>query len=1109
MLMYEKGSVRAEPRSKQQERMKKTMKKFLSSLLALTMILSLVIVPANATNASSTLTVSGTKPVEVGESTTLSVSVPDTVTVGGKTYTVKTTTPAPTATWTIADGSGDKVEFVDGGSNTNSVTVRGKAAGDATINVSMDVTYITSEANAGTETTDTATVNGSATVNVKSADEAFRKAITSVTLNGHSFNVSNVSNNTLTFKLIGSESVGTATSNLGTSDTTYGTISYTLNTEKTQLTISGTKTLTNQAVRAVFTVSTSVVATPTVTVKANGTAYNSSSSPLTIYTGQKISLSASDYTGNNDAVYTWSASSGSSPAVGRGDTTTATWTAPSSASASGDTYTLTCTVTEKNGSHIDGVVYVKVLNDPYHSAYANSTREYTIVPSSGTNYCDIDKPVLKGTGVNDITSSDNGYSVKFAVTSGELYVTVDESSGRVTKRSSLTRSGTATIKATITYKSKTYDPLTYTVNISELDSKLDSIVNGDSDSYSQTNVKDKLADAIKKQYSSFRYNDINTITVVGTPSRVTLKDGKTTLSNGSSVTDGFTIYADEAYIGDASFQLKVNNNYVVTMYLTVDSKGEIKDTVTGTSAGKSVTFTNSDYDYLYIYEGSSFKTEKYDGDWSKTSTAPKGWKPVAQNKDYTVSSSAFDRNGKATLYVVAVDDDIASTGTITVSQKSYDINYNVVAGKSVSFNQKDFESFLEDYAEDNGNYNPKKDEITFDHAVLTSSIPSAKSEGTLYYGSTEITSSNKSKTDMTDMDKVSFDSVSKPSKDTVTLTFRVYGEIEKPNSRKPDKVNYDVNVVISVVKEDIVYTVGIDDTVQLTARDFVNFLQDAKTSYRKSTLDYVKFDVSGKNVSSYAYGGLYRSYSSYSTGKLADSTDKFYYEPSRTQYDLADVAYHTTRWAEAGKTVYIPFTVYGTKNEEASGTMAITIAQTMNFIDVKASDFFYEPVKWAVNNKITNGTSSTTFSPYKNCNRAEIVTFLWRAAGSPEPTSTRNPFTDVNSVRDASYYKAILWASQKGITAGTNATTFSPYQECTRSQIVTFLYRYAGKPSGYYSNPFKDVSSVNEASYYNAILWAVGKGITQGTSTTTFSPYASCTRGEAVTFLYRYVNGVK
>lgn len=264
------------------------MKKFLSSLLALTMILSLVIVPAQATDNG--LTVSGTKTIEVGETTTLSVSVPTTVKVREKTYNVKSTDPETTATWTIDSNSTSKVEFVGASPSTNSVTVKGKAAGDATVNVSMTVTYITSEAGA-TETTATTTLNGSATVNVKSADEAFRKAITSVTLNGHSFNVSNVSNNTLTFKLIGSESVGsvgTTTSNLGTSDTTYGTISYTLNTEKTQLTISGTKASTKQAVSAVFTVSTSTVASPTVTVKANGTAYNSSSSPLTIYAGQKI-----------------------------------------------------------------------------------------------------------------------------------------------------------------------------------------------------------------------------------------------------------------------------------------------------------------------------------------------------------------------------------------------------------------------------------------------------------------------------------------------------------------------------------------------------------------------------------------------------------------------------------------------------------------------------------------------------------------------------------------------------------------------------------------------------------------------------------------------------
>jgi hypothetical protein len=188
--------------------------------------------------------------------------------------------------------------------------------------------------------------------------------------------------------------------------------------------------------------------------------------------------------------------------------------------------------------------------------------------------------------------------------------------------------------------------------------------------------------------------------------------------------------------------------------------------------------------------------------------------------------------------------------------------------------------------------------------------------------------------------------------------------------------------------------------------------------------------------------------------------------------------------------------------------VAIKIGQTMNFIDVKTTDYFYNSVKWAVGKNITNGTSSTTFSPYKSCTRAEIVTFLWRAAGSPEPTTTRNPFRDVNAVTHSSYYKAILWASQKGITSGTSTTAFSPDQVCTRAQIVTFLYRYAGQPSGYYSNPFKDVGATSEASYYNAILWAVGKGITSGTSATTFSPYASCNRAEAVTFLYRYTNGL-
>ena len=1071
------------------------MKKFLSSLLALTMILSLVIVPANAaTTDGATGAITITRSPASG-----TIKQGDTVTFSA------------TATVTPKDGSATAATMSAVNWSVSGTGSTGTPSGnDYVVTVGSTAFTVTCTANLSVGSGDDAVTVDSVSqttdsIPVLSAQAAFEAAAKTVTYQGRTYTVPTGATPSVTIDTFDDEAIDNLTAKVGGTDTT--------------ITKTAANTFTLKSVDNVYSVTLtttpSKVTGQTLSISGTGVTASGDNYAATVYSGQSLKLTASyARTGSKSVGYEWTiAPDGATKTLDSSSPQTMTFGAPNNVNADRN-YTVTCIAKEGSSESIRKTVTITVKPDPYSPSRNGEDATKTIATNNSAS-CTIAAPVLKSTNDTVYYQSSNtaNFDITWAVKSGSNLINTptknSNGSATVTAKSSA-KSGTAVVTATITYMGKQYPALDYTVDISALDVKLSSIVNGDSDSYRQSDIQDKLADAIKKQDSSFRYNNVNTITVVGTPSRVTLKDGKTTLSNGSSVTDGFTIYADEAYIGDASFQLKVNNNYVVTMYLTVDSKGEIKDTVTGTSAGKSVTFTNSDYDYLYIYEGStSFKSDMYNGDWSRTSYAPRSWKPVAQNKDYTVSSSAFDRNGKATLYVVAVDDDIASTGTITVSQKSYDINYNVVAGKSVSFNQKDFEDFLEDYAEDNGNYNPKKDEITFDHAVLTSSIPSAKSEGTLYYGGTEITSSNKSKTDMTDMDKVSFDSVSKPSKGTVTLTFRVYGEIEKPNSRKPDKVNYDVNVVISVVKEDITYTVGIDDTVQLTARDFVNFLQDAKTSYRKSTLDYVKFDVSGKNVSSYAYGGLYRSYSSYSTGKLADSTDKFYYEPSRTQYDLADVAYHTTRWAEAGKTVYIPFTVYGTKGEEASGTMAITIAQTMNFIDVKASDFFYEPVKWAVNNKITNGTSSTTFSPYKNCNRAEIVTFLWRAAGSPEPTSTRNPFTDVTSFRDASYYKAILWASQKGITAGTNATTFSPYQECTRSQIVTFLYRYAGKPSGYYSNPFKDVSSVNEASYYNAILWAVGKGITQGTSTTTFSPYASCTRGEAVTFLYRYVNGVK
>ena len=167
------------------------------------------------------------------------------------------------------------------------------------------------------------------------------------------------------------------------------------------------------------------------------------------------------------------------------------------------------------------------------------------------------------------------------------------------------------------------------------------------------------------------------------------------------------------------------------------------------------------------------------------------------------------------------------------------------------------------------------------------------------------------------------------------------------------------------------------------------------------------------------------------------------------------------------------------------------------FVDVSSDAYYADAVAWAVENGITSGTSDTTFSPDAACTRAQMVMFLWRAAGSPKATSS-NPFTDLQT--DAYYYDAVLWAVEQGITSGTSATTFSPDVTVTRGQTVTFLYRANGSPAVSGSS-FADVSA--DAYYANAVAWAVAEGITVGTGNNTFSPDADCTRGQIVTFMYR------
>ncbi len=184
-------------------------------------------------------------------------------------------------------------------------------------------------------------------------------------------------------------------------------------------------------------------------------------------------------------------------------------------------------------------------------------------------------------------------------------------------------------------------------------------------------------------------------------------------------------------------------------------------------------------------------------------------------------------------------------------------------------------------------------------------------------------------------------------------------------------------------------------------------------------------------------------------------------------------------------------------------TVEVTFVEAsgeLSFVDVAKSDYYYDAVKWAVDNGVTTGVTDTIFAPGNPCTRAQTVTFLWRAAGMPQAANRVNPFTDV-SVNDY-YYEAVLWAVENGITGGTTATTFSPNATCTRAQVVTFLWRYS-KEDASILPMFTDVAESDY--YYGAVAWAVENGVTTGVTDTTFAPGNPCTRGQIVTFLYRYM----
>lgn len=1071
------------------------MKKFLSLLLALTLVLSLVVVPARAADGTppatpeiTGLTVNTPSNVNRGDNVTFTISGTPAITTGG---TVQSTEYS----WNV--GSYFRI---NAGAGT-AASVSANAIDDTTATTvfcTVTCTYTVTEN--GQEVTKTATKPIS-TEEFAIADKLLPGDITTVTFNGRTYSVTDGAVN---ISLLEGETIDNANNKWSAAAKNGYVID---DAEGKKPSYAGGK-LTVHVKDSALTADVGVTpVTPTVTAAASLTE---------VISGGKTTLTATSTGLSNAATYAWFYKIGDSKEFSIGTGKSLVWTVPAA-----NDYSVYCKASEGDKlAKKSEPITVKSLPDTY---------TFTVVPASVTLTQIGQTATLAANFVNTSASPAAPVTPTYSFVPANTNIATVTNPTTAAPTVTLRASGSTTVTAKATYKGKDYVqniPVTGAL----IEATLSAVQNGTSVNYSYSDLVNAAQAAINKTYSTaYTYETVYSLSgVTQVASTAAYGVGTSNASyNYPAGGSGYLYFkANLSGIGTAKFTATVttriaNTAVPKTYSVTFNVPVTPSTTTYADQYPEPVAAYGNTYRY-YVQVPSGARYYYVAG----VNTEPSDWNNGSGNKYYTTTSSTSlysltDSNfvgGKCTLYVVTQGtDNRLYCGTISVYQKNYNINYNGVAGETVQFAQSDFNDFMNKVAEARGDASKAKSYpyVTFDY--VTFSLPTT-AQGTLYYGGTAMSTSNSSgafnrNTKVTNLDSVTFVPNAKSTAKTITLNFTLYAtRYSSSSTSRGTTVSYSGSVVVNLVREDIKYTVSQGDSVRFDESDFLSYLRSTKGYSSNYTIDYVTFDQSA--VSAVNEGSLYTYYNGYNYGGSIKTTDKFYYSATASQNALSDVAFLASRYAKTGETVYIPFTIYarygttGTGTRQLTGTVAIKIGQTMNFIDVKTTDYFYNSVKWAVGKNITNGTSSTTFSPYKSCTRAEIVTFLWRAAGSPEPTTTRNPFRDVNAVTHSSYYKAILWASQKGITSGTSTTAFSPDQVCTRAQIVTFLYRYAGQPSGYYSNPFKDVSATSEASYYNAVLWAVGKGITTGTSATTFSPYASCNRAEAVTFLYRYTNGL-
>ena len=1004
------------------------MKKFLSLLLALTMVMSLVIVPARAEG------------VEVGGTYAITTSASSLARGDSTTFTVTATAPTVTDngvtatdvnvigySWSTPGFSG----AAGTGATTGTLTASNKAE-NVEVSCTLTIEYkVTIEGQEITRST-TKVVKS----NVSIADKLLPGDITTVTFNGRTYSVTDGAVN---ISLLAGETIDNDKNTWSAAATGYVID----DAEGKKPTYAGGK-LTVRVKDSALTADVTVNATtPTVTAAASLTE---------VISGGKTTLTASSTGLSNAATYAWFYKIGEAAEVPIGTGKSLVWTVPANV-ATATNYSVYCKASEGDKlAKTSGHITVKSLPDTY---------TFTVVPASVT-LTQIGQTATLAANFVNTSPSASMVVPTYSFVSANLNIATVANQTTAAPTVTLRASGSTTVTAKATYKGKDYVqniPVTGAL----IEATLSAVQNGTSVNYSYSDLVNAAQAAINKTYSTaYTYETVYSLSGV-TQVASTAAYGVGTSNASYNYPTGGSGYlyfkANLSGIGTAKFTATVttrvaNSNVPKTYSVTFNVPVTPSSTTYADQYPEPVAAYGNTYRYYVqvpsgarYYYVAGVNTEPVD--WNNGSTQ-KYYPTTAAANLYSLTDTNFI-NGKCTLYVVTQGtDNKLYCGTISVYQKNYNINYNGVAGETVQFAQSDFNDFMNKVAEARGDASKSKSYpyVTFDYVSF--SLPTT-AQGTLYYGGTAMSTSNSSgafntRTKVTNLDSVTFVPNDKTTAKTITLNFTLYAtRYSSSSTSRGTTVSYSGSVVVNLVREDIKYTVSQGDSVRFDESDFLSYLHSTKGYSSNYTIDYVTFDQSA--VSAVNEGSLYTYYSGYNYGGSVKTTDKFYYSATASQNALSDVAFLASRYAKTGETVYIPFTIYarygttGTGTRQLTGTVAIRIGQTMNFIDVKTTDYFYNSVKWA---------------------------------------------------------------SQKGITSGTSTTAFSPDQVCTRAQIVTFLYRYAGQPSGYYSNPFKDVGATSEASYYKAILWAVGKGITTGTSATTFSPYASCNRAEAVTFLYRH-----